>query len=156
DLVYRDGQVQTGDPIYLSMVNNLFVTFNFELDGLGRYKGGGTISMNALLKGTSGWTHPLTLTAPTAFDGNTGRTTAVLDLGQLRSLVGQIDALTKIPDSSYTITLQPSVTLDGTLAGVKLNDSFSSGLDLSATNTVIKPPQQASTPGGPPTSSASS
>jgi hypothetical protein len=130
--------VQTGDPIYLSIVKDLFVTYNFQLESPAKFKGDGYIDMKATLKGATGWSHVIPLSGTTHFTDTSGRATAVIDLRSITDLVKQANSLTKVPENSYTIAIQPAVRIDGNLGGTKLTKTFSSELSLTGSTTQLK------------------
>jgi signal peptidase I len=126
DLIYSDGQVQTGDPVYLNVVKEVFVTYNVAIDSPARFKGTGDVSMIATVKGASGWTHTLPIKSTAKLSDGQARVSAVIDFGQILDLVNQANKLTKLKDASYRVTLSPTLHVDGTLGGARLMSNYTS------------------------------
>lgn len=137
DLIYADNQLQTGDPIYVNLVQDLFVTYTVTLDSPATFKGSGSVEMKAILKGASGWTHPLPIDSTTKFDGGEARVTAVIDLHQMVNLVADASKLTKVRDSQFSVVLTPTTHVDGTLGGARLVSSYSTQLKLTGNATKV-------------------
>lgn len=139
ELIYPDGQVSTGDPIYSSMIKDLFVTYSFDLSSPARFKGSGDIAMNAVIRGKSGWAHTIPLAGKIEFEGGAARTGAVVNPQELRGIVSQIQQLTKVNEGGFTVTIEPSVSLKGTLGGGDLETTFKPQLSFNVTPTQLLP-----------------
>lgn len=140
DVVYRDGLVRTGDPIYLAMVRQLSVSFQFELDSPSRFNGGGTVQLDVVLKGASGWSHPVGVAEVLPFEARDGRATALINIEELQSIIRQVSELTRVADSSFTLTISPRIVAKGSLGGQKLDTTFTPSLDMTFNNSIMKPP----------------
>ncbi len=138
ELIYVDGQVQSGEPIYLSLVDDIFVTYAYDFTSMGRFEGTATYTTSTVLKGASGWKHTISTTQPTAFDGKTLHTSAKLDLAQMRNISRQVQQLTKVNDGSYQASIDVNVQLDGTLSGQKFSDSFPVSLNFTSDSNIMK------------------
>jgi signal peptidase I len=138
DLVYADGQLQTGDPIYLNLVKSVFVTYTARLKSPSTFKGSGEITMKATLQGASGWNHELPITSTTSFKGDEGRVTAEIDLMRMIELTKAASDLTKVKNKGFSVVLQPTTQIDGTLGGAPLATSFSSKLTFSGNEIQVK------------------
>jgi signal peptidase I len=137
-MVYVDGQVSTGDPIYQKMVDQMLVTFDFTVDSPSEYLGGGTIGMKMEIIGQSGWNHSIKLAEPSKFEGGHTRIAAVISLREVSEIVKDVSALTKVPDKSYSISFKPDVKLDGTLGGTKFTEGFTPSFALTGTDLQLK------------------
>jgi signal peptidase I len=149
DLVYSNGQVQTGDTIYLSMVHDVFFTFDGSLVTAAHFSSGEgeTIELDAVVKGSTGWSHTIVLTPAEPFSGDDAHITADVDLDQLKSTVQAITSLTKTNDgTSYTIVIQPVIHYIGSLDGQKLDTNFQPSATFVSTGGMLKPPGSVSTP----------
>lgn len=137
-LIYGDGQVSTGDPVYLNLVDDLFVTFTTNWESPARYRGDGTLRLSASINGKSGWTHPLDLGPAVTFSDGNGRATAVLDLHAVRDVVREVQQLTRVSDTTYTLTIDAKVHLDGTVGGSSFRTDFPSQLVFSGDGQMLK------------------
>lgn len=142
ELVYPDGQVSTGDTIYGSLVDELFVAYTYRFEGLSKFKGTGSLTMSAVLSGKSGWTHKIPLGDVTSFEGGSARASAVIDLAKMHELAQQIQQTTKVRDGNYTVSIQGITRLNGTVAGQRFTKTFTGKLDLVGDGTTLKPQEE--------------
>lgn len=138
ELIYRDGQVATEDPIYIALVDQLFVTYSFSIDSPSNYEGGGLLSTNLILTGPSGWNHTVVLQEPTPFEGTQYRAHALIDISELQGIVRRIAKLTNVATRKYVITLASTVELNGELGGEKFTQTLPSELAFNIDDQMMK------------------
>jgi signal peptidase I len=128
-LIYPQGTLTTGDPIFLTLVRNVTVSIDYALGTYAPSTVTGIEEVDLQLTGPGGWTRNLVLTPPTRFTGPQTSTEVTLDVPQLQSLVAKIDRLTGgTVFGGSTISVVPEVRVKGTVAGHPIDTSFAPAL----------------------------
>jgi signal peptidase I len=123
--VYPTGTVKTGDPIFLRLVDQVRVKVAYHLASGAERQVGGTQQILLRLRSPTGWTRTIRLQPSTPFRGSGTSAWVVLDLAQLRALIGRVEALTGTPaGSAFTVEILPRVHVKGTLADEVLDDRY--------------------------------
>ena len=93
--VYPDGELHTGDPVFLQLVDRLDLVFDYRT----RLPVGATASGHlwAVLVDGSGWSRQIDLTSMTPVLDGRLELHGSLDLGGIRALVGRVTAATGLP-----------------------------------------------------------
>jgi signal peptidase I len=122
--VYTTGKVQTGDPIFITLVHELNVGVDYRFVSAAPHDITGTEKIILRLTSVSGWSHSMVLTPATHFTGDGTRTVVTLNIPHLQALLGRVSSLTGMLGSSFTIRVVPEVHITGNVAGHPLNTSF--------------------------------
>lgn len=141
--VYGSTTVTTGQPIFLRLVHTVNFHFAYAFSSSAPHGAAGTIALNAQVVGSDGWKRTLHLVAPTHFSGDHANVTGTVDLRSLSSLLERVDALGDVNGGTYTVTLTPTVRVQGLVAGDTLHDGFAPKLAL-----TLDPNQLQLEPGG--------
>ncbi|MEY2430652.1 MAG: signal peptidase [Acidimicrobiaceae bacterium] len=123
DAVYQASELKTGDPVFLSIVNTLDVTFDYHIDGVTPDSAGGDIAMTATVTGNSGWHRTLELAARRQFSSDRTSVVGTLDLVALRALITQVEFSTGFR-GSYAVTVAPQVDARARLSDQPVADTF--------------------------------
>jgi signal peptidase I len=124
--VYADGRVDTGDPVFLRVVDNIRVTFDYQFASQAPHSVSGDGRLVAVLSDTNGWSRTFVIDGGDAVEDGHLELAGDLDLAQMRVLAQQIEKLTGITRDAYTLTVTPEISVEGTLAGRPLVESFTS------------------------------
>lgn len=108
--VYYDGSVDTGETVFLKLVDEIDVNFQYNFDGEPEAIAG-TIELDALLEGASGWTRTFPLVEPQDFIGVEVDIDAELSLAHMIAVAERIDEETGAGAGARTLTLRPSVAV---------------------------------------------
>lgn len=129
--VYSTGTVKTGDPIFLRLVDEVRVKVAYHLDSDASRQVGGTQQVLLRLRSPTGWSRTIRLQPSTPFRGAGASAWVVLDLAQLRALIGRVEAQTGTPaGSAFTVEILPRVHVKGTLADELLDDRYDPALSF--------------------------
>jgi signal peptidase I len=129
--VYPSGIVKTGDPIFLRLVRQVRVKVAYHLDSDAQRQVSGTQQVLLRLRSPTGWSRTLRLQPPTPFRGAGASSWVVLDLAELRALIGRVEALTGTPaGSAFTVDILPRVHVEGTLADETLDERYNPTLSF--------------------------
>src|SRR5581483_5921632 len=111
-----------------SVVSRAAFDFQYRLTARARHSLAGTGSLDAVLSSANGWTRRIPLQAPRAFTGDTLRLHGVLDLARVTELVHELESVTGVEGANYFVSIVPTITADGTLAGKPLHELFAPSL----------------------------
>ena len=155
--VYPDGVVNTGDPIFLRLVDRVNVRVDYRLATDAPHVLAGTQAILLRLSGPNGWSRDMPLAPPRRFIGDHVSKRVTLDMTGLQSLIGRVQALTGIPaGAGYTVAVVPQVHIRGTLAGKPINDNFGPSLSFQLDSLELLPGNGSTTSGGPAATSSPS
>jgi signal peptidase I len=135
---YPEGKATTGDPLFTRVVKAVEFTFGYRLDAAGRRTLGGTASLDAIVASTDGWQRTIELAPPTRFHGSHAQVAGTLDLTSLLALIHSVQTTTKV-SGSYTLTLVPHVTANGSLDALPLHAKFAPQVKFSLTEFEAEP-----------------
>lgn len=123
NVVYPDGQVVSGQTVFRKLVDHVTVRATWSLRTRAEHDINGTARLQAIVRGPAGWSHPVDLSPTRAFTGDRVDLTGTLDLGALDDVVTHAGDLTGIRSDRYTVSLQPVLDLNGTIAGAPVDPS---------------------------------
>ncbi len=123
--IYTTNTVQTGEPIFRQLINQIKVTFDYQVDSDKPILLEGTYRLVATIKHDNGWQHALELQPKISFRGNTFSTKGDLDLSQVQALIDNLEQQTGLQSQQYTLTIGPEIELKGMVAEQEIQDSFS-------------------------------
>jgi hypothetical protein len=139
DAVYPTGKLVTGGPIFLNFVDSLDVGLHYRLLTPGAAHVTGTSTVALRLTGPTGWTRTFPLVGKRAFTHGDFRSTAVLNLTSVKTLLGQVQTLTGVTGSSSTVTIVATVHLVGHVSGSRVRTTFSPVLNFQLGATQLQP-----------------
>ena len=129
-VVYPDGAVETGDPVFLRLVDRLDVGFDYGVEAPDGSALAGTISLAAELSDGAGWRRTILLDRERPFAGSSAVAAGTIDLRAIAGLLRDFERQSGTSSGSYLITLKPVVELRGAMSAVPVTDSFSPSLVL--------------------------
>ncbi|HEX5449540.1 MAG TPA: signal peptidase I [Gaiellaceae bacterium] len=138
DPAYPTGNVSTGQPLFLNDFKDATLSFAYQFQSHLKHSVKGTIAMSALLTSDSTWHRTVTIAPARHFTGDLAVTSGVVDLNELRSLLTKLGQDSGDVAASYSVTLQPVVTVAGIVNGKHVSDTFSPTLPFSVTNSIAK------------------
>lgn len=136
-----DGEVLTGDPVYLALVPALDIAVSYRLTTSAVAALRGTRSVRAVLATTDGWSRTVSLVPAARFRGNAFAVTAHLDLADLARMIHDVQATTGVPIGACTLTVRVDVHLAGAVAGQPVDQRMAPVLAFSADDYLMRLPQ---------------
>jgi signal peptidase I len=137
-LVYPDGTVNTGDPIFLSLVHQVAISIGYDLRTSAPAELTGTEKVLLQLTGPGGWKRSFVLTPLTRFTGAHTGTQVTLDVPRVQSLLSKVGRLTGGTGfASYTISVVPQIHVKGAVAGHPVDSSFGPALSFQLSPTQL-------------------
>lgn len=136
--VYPSGLLDTGDPIYPSLVNTVKVQFKYRFLSTFPHHITGTIELRALvLSQANTWHQPFVVQSVTPFRGDSTTLSISEPIASLYTLIDSVSTQTGAPSTGYTIDLQPLIHVDGTVGSQHIAESFAPVLPFTASPTAI-------------------
>jgi signal peptidase I len=130
--VYPNGTINTGDPLFLSLVRQLSLSIDYRLASGAASNVTGTEKVVLTMNGPSGWRRTFVLAPPTRFTGTHTSTNVTLNLPQLQKLLAKIQTLTGSAGvGTFGLSVGPQVHITGTVAGHPVSTTFKPGLGFS-------------------------
>lgn len=121
---YPEGQVRTGAPLYLDLVERLDVSFAYELVSDLPADVRGDVVLTAAVSDANGWRRAVELGPAEPFTGSRGALTRTLDLRPVSGWLSALESETGIPGLDHKLTLTATVRAEGTLGGAPMDDVF--------------------------------
>lgn len=137
-LIYPNGTLTTGDPIFLSLVHDVSISIDYRLTAGAPSTVTGTEEVLLQLSGPGGWSRNLVLTPPTRFRTTHTSTEVTLDVPQVQRLLGKVEQLTGGGNLvTFGIAVVPRVHINGTVAGHPIKATFAPALGFGLTPTQL-------------------
>jgi hypothetical protein len=128
--VYPTGRVETGQPIYLQLVDELRFHFDYGLETSAPHDVAGSGSLGAVLSDGNGWSRRFTLARQGEFEGDRWSVDGVLRLRDARRLMHEVQKATGVFRDFYTLTVAPRVAVEGTIAERDFSSQFAPELSF--------------------------
>lgn len=143
--VYPDGEVETGEPVFLSHVDALKITVAHELSGVGDAATAPLVLTGdhrliaELHEQASGWRRALELTPEATFEGTEPGASGRLDLTALTDLAAAVTERTGLPDRGWRVTLRAELDATGTFGGAPLEETLTAETTLRLEDGLLVP-----------------
>ncbi len=126
-VVYDGPQAVTGEPIFLSLAQRVQAAFTYRLEASVPHQAEGRVRLLAVVGDPTpgGWRRTLELVPWQGFQGDEATISGVLDLGQVRELLAQVEKATGLNIASYRLSLVPQVEVRVQAAGSEAEQTFS-------------------------------
>ncbi len=124
-LVYPDGTVDTGEPIFVNLAPIVKASFEYHLDAVGAKNVEGTVRLIAVARGANGYEQSVELVPTTSFSGTDAAIETVLDLAPLMVLFSQLEEETGAGVSYWTVAVSAEVFVQGSIEGQAFAAPFS-------------------------------
>jgi signal peptidase I len=141
--VYPSGRVRSGDPIFVRLVRDLRIALSYRFSSALPHAVDGSTRLRAVLQSAGGWKRTIELQSPTPFRGDVTVAAGTLHLDRLRALIARFQSATGVIDDTYTLTIQPTVAVRGTVGSEPLRERFAPPLQfhLDPLELRVVPPQ---------------
>jgi hypothetical protein len=138
-VVYPSGVAETGQPLVIGDIENASIAFAYQFRSRFRHTINGTIALQVVFLGDSGWRNAYHLVSPAPFSGDVASTTGQLSLSTLGQLLAKLQAGSESAARAYTVYLQPVVEYEGDVAGHKIHGIFNPTLPFTLDAAVFAP-----------------
>ncbi len=124
-LVYPDGTVDTGEPIFVDLAPIIKASFEYHLDAVGAENVEGTVRLIAVARGANGYEQSVELVPATLFSGTDASIETVLDLAPVMALFAQLQEATGVGVTYWTVAISAEVFVQGSIQGQAFAAPFS-------------------------------
>lgn len=148
--VYPTGRLESGRPVYLQLVKDVDFSFEYHFESETPHEIHGTGSLRAVVSDGNGWSHSIVLSRKEAFTGDRWATSGTVHLAPVRALMHDVESSTGVVRDFYTLSVVPSVHVDGRMDGSTFTSSFESPLafQVGALEMQLAPSTDPSGPSG--------
>ena len=146
---YPDGEVTTGEPVFLRLVPRLRVSFTYRLESELPVDASGRIALDAKLSDGRGWERVLPLALERPFSSGGSTVSGVLDLTRIEKIVEDVRGLTGSGQSAYTVALLPRVDVEGRVGADAVDAVFAPALSFDVGDLRLQPGLEAGEGVGP-------
>ena len=152
DELYADGEVRTGDPVFLAVAPRIELTMQWSAD-TDLTDVSGTLTPVATLTAGNGWTREVPLGDPTRISEPSADIRTQVDLRALLQHFRRAEEVAGTTFGGYTAELATELTVRGTVDGREVEQTLRPTLALSLSDTVAT--MQGESPAEAPTQSVS-
>jgi signal peptidase I len=135
--IYSDDVANTGQPIYLQLVRNVTVNFDYRFRSDLPNDINGTYKLVLSVGQDTGWERTVELVPATAFQGDAVSIRGVVPLDQVQSLVDIFSRQTGLKGGYYTVAITPTISTQGSLAGSHYESTYSPALKFRMDNNQL-------------------
>lgn len=125
--VYASGVATTGQPLFFSVTPVATVHFNYKFDSAWPTNLTGRAGLTAVLTSSDGWSHSFIIGPTISVSGTAAQLSGTLNLATIKSYLSSFEAQTGQSQtngsSTYTLNLEPSMHVSGSLGGAVLRPS---------------------------------
>jgi len=122
--VYANNQVTSGDPVFLQIVRDLDVGFDYHFNSTAGHDLHGTYSLALQISQESGWQRTAVLVPETAFSGDRVSMDGNVSLLDVQAAMAAFQTETGISNSDFRLAVVPNIRVQGSLAGAALDESY--------------------------------
>lgn len=123
--IYSSDQVQTGEPIFRALINQVTVSFDYEFDSEETPDAlTGSYTIIAEVEHSNGWKSSLELVPETSFSGQNFNMSTAVDLSEIQGILDNLQQQTGLSSSEYTLVIIPKVRVAGLLHQQPVEDEF--------------------------------
>ncbi|HEY4348881.1 MAG TPA: hypothetical protein VGM80_14960 [Gaiellaceae bacterium] len=138
-LVYPDGKAETGEELVLSDIDQVNMQFTYHFHSKLQHQIRGTILLEDVFIGDSGWRNGYKLGTPIPFVGDQGTANATVSLSELEAILARLQAGSDVAARSFAVHLVPVVRYEGVVDGKTVHGTFSPSLPFMLDAAVFVP-----------------
>jgi len=122
--VYDDGEVNTGDAIFHSLISEFDLAFKYQLSTPETNNFTGNYQILLEVSEPNGWRRQIELHPSTEFQGESFTTEATINLRYVLSLVDQMKTNTDFTQQVFNVDIVSEVNIQGNLGDQAFEDTF--------------------------------
>jgi len=122
--VYSGSSLETGDPVYDSLVPSFVVDFDYQFASVDAAEVEGTVALTLEVSEPNGWRRSLLLQPETPFIGSQAHAQGIVDMVTIRRMISLLEGATSLDRDAYRVDVIAEVDLDGQVAGHAYQGSF--------------------------------
>lgn len=122
--VYPTGKVEPGRPVFLRLVDQIKVSFDYKLSTETGHSVKGEALMFARVTGATGWKKVIPVARIKSFRGDTVHLEGILNFRTIQALSQEVQAITGLPESAQNVELVARVNTEGRVADEPISEQF--------------------------------
>ncbi|HWE80140.1 MAG TPA: hypothetical protein VG265_00700 [Gaiellaceae bacterium] len=138
-LVYPSGVAHTGEELVIGDIDQVTMNFAYRFNSKLEHDIHGTITLQDVFLGDSGWRNAYKLVQPVAFTGDRASVTATMSLSGLTEVLAKLQAGSRVAARSYTVRLQPVIHYEGTVDDHPVHGTFAPTIPFTLDAAVFAP-----------------
>jgi hypothetical protein len=131
-------EIETGDPVFLKLVTDVKVNYEYRLDLDASHNIAGTTAMVAVISQQNGWTRRIRLAPSQSFTGDSAQLSGNLDLERVVKKLHMVEQLTGQEADLYQLDLIAHTEVEGEIQGSRFSDTFDSSLPMQLDDTTVQ------------------
>lgn len=135
---YEDGRLETGDPIFRSLVDRFDVEFEYDFASEAAAEIQGTGRLDVEISDHFGWSRTIPLEGGTSFAGDGVVLGGTIDAAALGELTSRVESETGTSPGKYRLVVRPHIEIEGTVADEEIEDVFEPGLTFLAEAPMLR------------------
>lgn len=136
--VYEDGRLETGDPVFRSLIDRFDVEFEYDFNSEAAAEIQGTGRLDVEISDHFGWSRTIPLDGGTSFAGDEAVLRGTIDAAALGELTARVEEETGTSPGKYRLVVRPHIDIDGTVAGQEVDDVFEPELAFLAETPMLR------------------
>lgn len=136
--VYEDGRLETGDPIFRSLVDRFDVEFEYDFNSEASAEIEGTGRLDIEISDHFGWSRTIALDGGTSFAGDEVVLGGTIDAAALGELTARVEQETGTSPGTYRLVVRPHVEIQGTVADREVDEVFEPELTFLAEAPMLR------------------
>jgi hypothetical protein len=116
--------LETGDPVYDSLVPSFVVDFEYQFASADEAEVEGTVALTLEVSEPNGWSRSLSLQPKTPFVGSQAHAQGIVDMVTIRRMISLLEGATTLDRDAYRVDVIAEVDLDGQVAGHSYQETF--------------------------------
>lgn len=135
---YEDGRLETGDPIFRSLVDRFDVEFEYDFTSEAAAEIQGTGRLDVEISDHFGWSRTIPLDGGTSFAGDEVVLGGTIDAASLGELTSRVESETGTSPGKYRLVVRPHIEIEGTVADEEIEEVFEPGLTFLAETPMLR------------------
>ncbi len=128
---YQDGLITTGDPLFLKVVDEVRFRFDYEVEaGTPPSQVRSDGDMVVTLSDQTGWRYEQKIDTEATSSDEGGWIEGVVDVAKISTILTRFSRITEIQQAAYTLSIHPSIDVDGDIEGSSFEQNFAPKLDF--------------------------
>ncbi|MGP8205304.1 MAG: hypothetical protein ACLQVK_04465 [Acidimicrobiales bacterium] len=144
-MVYPDGTVRTGQPIFLTLVSSIDISAHFGFSTTARHtRLTGSMGETVSLVYGTGWSSVLEQLPPVALRSSQATTSVTVNLAGVAQTLAAADKTTGVEAAMPTLVVAPVVTFRGSVIGQPISARYAPSLSFDVSNLELSLVNQSS------------
>jgi signal peptidase I len=137
--VYPEGTVKSGEAAFIQLVPALDVAFAYRFSADEASDLHGEAAITAVVSDGAGWLRRIEVAPAKEFTGSNVIVNGTLDIEELAKIVHEMKSLTGSLTTAFSVRLEPTVAVSGTVGSEALDDTFAPQMPFLMDDVSLRP-----------------